>query len=86
MDKETLLKVLKNALIALVTAFVVLIYLEFAKGIQVPGLEPFVLSAYFLVLWRYNVLRERHPGGIWTALYLVIIILEAAIGIFQIVG
>lgn len=85
MDKTTLLKVLKKLLIALVTAFVVLIYLEFAKDIRVPGLEPFVLAAYFLVLWRYNVLRECHPGGIWTVLYLVLIILESIIGIIQIV-
>lgn len=85
MDKTTLLKVLKKLLIALVSAFVVLIYLEFAKDIRVPGLEPFVLAAYFLVLWRYNVLRECHPGGIWTVLYLVLIILESIIGIIQIV-
>ena len=85
MDKTTLLKVLNKLLIALITAFVVLIYLEFAKDIRVPGLEPFVLAAYFLVLWRYNVLRECHPGGIWTVLYLVLIILESIIGIIQIV-
>lgn len=85
MDKTTLLKVLKKLLIALVTAFIVMIYLEFAKDIRVPGVEPFVLAAYFLVLWRYNVLRECHPGGIWTVLYLVLIILESIIGIIQIV-
>lgn len=85
MDKTTLLKVLKKLLIALVSAFVVLIYLEFAKDIRVPGLEPIVLAAYFLVLWRYNVLRECHPGEIWTVLYLVLIILESIIGIIQIV-
>lgn len=85
MPKETLIKVLKNVLIALVTAFVVLIYLEFSRGIRVPGMEPFVLAAYFLVLWRYNVLRECHPGGIWTVLYLVVILLQVIAGISQIV-
>ena len=85
MSRETLIKVLKNLLIALVTAFIVLGYLEFAKGIRVPGLEPFVLAMYFLVLWRYNVLRGRHPGGICTVPYLVAILLEAGIGILQII-
>lgn len=85
MKKETLLKILKNTLIALVTAFIVLGYLEFAKDIRVPGLEPFVIAAYFLVLWRYNVLRECHPGGIWTVPYIVVIVLDIAIGILQIV-
>ena len=84
MDKKTLLKVLKNLLIALVTAFIVLIYLEFAKNIRVPGLEPFVLAAYFFALWRYNVMRECHPGGIWTIMYLVVIILQVIAGISQI--
>lgn len=84
MSRETLIKVLKNLLIALVTAFVVLVYLEFSRGIRVPGLEPFVLAAYFLVQWRYNVLRECHPGGIWTGLYLVVIIMQVVVGISQI--
>ena len=85
MKKETLLKILKNTLIALVTAFIVLGYLEFAKDIRVPGLEPFVIAAYFLVLWRYNVLRKCHPGGLWTVPYIVVIVLNVAIGILQIV-
>lgn len=86
MSRETRIKVLKNVLIALVTAFVVLIYLEFARDIRVPGLEPFVLAAYFLVLWRYNVQRECHPGGVWTVLYLAAIVLLAIAGIAQILN
>ena len=84
MSRETLIKVLKNLLVALVTAFVVLVYLEFSRGIRIPGLEPFVLAAYFLVLWRDNVLRECHPGGIWSGLYLVVILLQVVVGISQI--
>lgn len=84
MSRETLIKVLKNLLVALVTAFVVLVYLEFSRGIRIPGLEPFVLAAYFLVLWRYNVLRECHPAGIWSGLYLVVILLQVVVGISQI--
>lgn len=84
MDRTTLLKIMKNLLIALVTALVVLIYLEFAKGIRVPGLAPFVLAAYFFVLWRYNVLRECHPGGLWTVPYIVVIALEVIVGCVQI--
>ena len=53
-------------------------------GLQIPGLEPIASALFWAALWRWNVVRKVHPGGIYTFLYLAIIFLNGYAGFSQI--
>lgn len=53
-------------------------------GFHVPGLEPIVSAAFWGAFWRWNQIRGKHPGGIWSFMYLLIIVLDLYSGISQI--
>jgi len=50
----------------------------------IPGFEPITSAAFWGFLWRWSKVRGKHPGGIWSFLYLLIISLDIYSGISQI--
>jgi len=52
--------------------------------IHIPGFEPIISAAFWGFLWRWSKVRGKHPGGIWSFLYLLIISMDIYSGISQI--
>lgn len=53
--------------------------------LTIPGLQPLLASLFWLLLWQLFRIRDAFPGGIWTFVYLFIVLMNAAAGISQII-
>ena len=58
--------------------------LHLTAQLRIPGLEPIASALFWAALWRLNVVKKVHPGGIYTFLYLAIILLNGYAGFSQI--
>ena len=66
-------------------ALVLLSILDLAIDLTSPGLQPLLASLFWLLLWQLFRIRDAFPGGIWTFVYLFIVLMNAAAGISQII-
>ena len=60
--------------------------LQLAMDFSVPGLSPIVNTFLWFSIWRLMKIRNQHPGGIWTFMYLLIIGLNLAAAASQIIN
>ena len=58
--------------------------LHLFTGLGIPGVEPLVSAAFWFFFWQWLKIQGKHPGGIYTILYLLIIAMNLYSGITQI--
>ena len=77
-------KMLRVALLFFGIAAIGSSMLHLFAGIRIPGLEPIVSAFFWIFFWRWNKIRRKHPGGIYSFLYLLIISMNLYSGFSQI--
>lgn len=59
--------------------------LDLCADFVIPGLNPLLSSAFWFCLWQLFKIRGTFPGGIWTFMYLLIIVMNIIAGASQII-
>ena len=77
-------KYLRIAFLSFGIAAIAASILHLITGLGVPGVEPIVSAAFWFFFWRWNKLRGKHPGGIYSFFYLLIISMNLYSGFTQI--
>lgn len=77
----------EKRLLIFVTVFgittIILSILQLVIDFSIPGLSPIVNAFFWFSLWRLMKIRSQFPGGIWSFMYLLIIVLNLATAISQ---